>query len=93
MYRYSMKFFKIHSMSTQGAILLAAVIVGLSIFLTTLVFFGGEANRQKLFTRTQATQQRTTPPTLSPEQIKKMQEQRAAQTNKQAPATTTKATQ
>lgn len=92
MYQYNMKFFKIHSMSTQGAIVLAAVIVGLSIFLTTLVFFGGEANRQKLFTKTPAVQQRTTPPTLSPEQIKKIQEQRAAQTNKQA-ATSTKTTE
>lgn len=80
-------------MSTQGAILLAAGIVGLSIFLTTLIFFGGEANRQKLFTKAPTAQQRTTPPTLTPEQIKKMQEQRAAQANKQAPATTTKSTE
>jgi hypothetical protein len=83
-----MKIFKISNMSIPGALILSALIIGISIFLTTLVFFGGDGNRQKLFIKS-PTMQKNTPPTLSPEQIKKLQEQRAAQMNKTAPATTT----
>jgi hypothetical protein len=85
-----MKMFKTQNiMSVQSAILLSGIIISASIFLTTWVFFGGDGNRQKLFTETPSSQRATPPPSLSPEQIKKIQEQRAAQNTKPAPATTT----
>jgi hypothetical protein len=76
-----MKIFRIHTMSVPGALLLSAVIIGVSIFLTVLVFFGGNGNRQKLFLNPSAQKAQT--PTMNPDQIKKMQEQRAAQLEKQ----------
>lgn len=74
-------------MSTQSAILLSGIIIGASIFLTTWVFFGGNGNRQKLFLEN-PTGQRPAPPNLTPEQIKKIQEQRAAQSARPAPTPT-----
>lgn len=44
-----MRLIKISELSTPAAILLSGLIVGLSIFLTTYIFFGGVNNRTKLF--------------------------------------------
>lgn len=86
----SMKLFKISTLSTQTAIILSALIIGASIFVTTWVFFGGDGNRQKLFIQS-PTQNRPTPTNpMTSEQIKKIQEERAAAMQKRtAPATTT----
>ena len=75
-----MKLFKIKDMSTSGAIIFSALLISLSIFVTTWVFFGGNGNRQKLFMKSPTANVQT------PEQIKKMQEQRAAQMQKSAPS-------
>ncbi len=76
-----MKIFKISSMSTSAAIILAAFIVGIFIFITTWIFFGGEGNRQKLFIESPTPYKPAS--SLTPEQIKKIQEQRAEQIKKQ----------
>lgn len=79
-----MKIFKISNISTSFAIILGSLIIGISIFVTVWIFFGGDANRQKLF-QTNPAAQRTTPPTINADQIKKMQEQRAEQMKRVAP--------
>ncbi len=72
----------IANMNIPAAMMLSALIVGLSIFITTWVFFGGDNNRQRLsvknpaFNKDTKTQQ---PASLTPEQIKQIQEQRAKQ--------------
>ncbi len=74
-----MKFVKIKEMSIPGSILLAGLIIGLSVFLTTWIFFGGDNNRQKLFTQAPGSLNRNTQPnTLTPQQIQMIQQQRAA---------------
>lgn len=85
-----MKIFRLEKMSIPTALLLSACIIGLSIFLTVWVFFGGDGNRQKLFME-KAMPQKNTPTPMTPEQIKKIQEQRAAQieAQKQKVATST----
>jgi hypothetical protein len=45
-----MKFFKTKELSVPSAIIISAIIISISIFLTVLFFFGGKNNRQKLFT-------------------------------------------
>ena len=80
-----MKFIKIKEMSIPGAIILSGVIIGLSVFLTTWIFFGGDNNRQKLSTPTPASMnrnaQKNTANTLTPQQIQMIQQQRAATVN------------
>ncbi len=85
-----MKIFKINSMSAQVAIILSAFIVGISIFITTWVFFGGDGNKQKLFIENSTPERPIN--SLTPEQIKKIQEQRAAQMKKAAETETATAT-
>lgn len=86
---------KITNMSIPGAILISGLIVGLSIFLTVWIFFGGDNNRQKLSVKNPAMNRPATQPNqMTPEQIKKIQEQRAQQAAQQItttpkPATTT----
>ena len=70
------------AMITSG--ILSGLIIGLSVFFTTLIFFGGDNNRQKLSVQNPANNVAKPMPqnTLTPEQIKQMQEaqkQRAAQ--------------
>lgn len=93
------KMIKISEMSVPCAMItsgiLAGLIIGLSIFFTTLIFFGGDNNRQKLSVKNPALNRAPQANTLSPEQIKQMQEaqkQRAAQQaaqQKTAPTTNT----
>ena len=90
---------KIQAMSIPGAMLMSALIVGLSIFLSTMVFFGGDNNRQKFSVKNPALNkpaQQTNQ--LSAQQIQQIQQQRAQQQAQQAtqasaptikPATTT----
>lgn len=84
---------KIQNMSIPGAMLLSGLIVGLSVFLTTWVFFGGDNNRQKLSTPTPAAMNRNVqqqPNALTPQQIQLMQQQqqqRADLLKKQATST------
>ncbi len=80
---------KIQNMSIPGAMLLSGLIVGLSVFLTTWIFFGGDNNRQKLMTPNPAAAKRPAQTnSLTPEQIQQIQQQRAAlaQPQAQAPA-------
>ena len=74
-----MKIFKISTISTQAAIILSAFIIGASIFLTTWIFFGGDGNRQKLSVQSQTANKPIQANPMTPEQIKKIQEQRAVQ--------------
>ena len=79
---------KIQNMSIPGAMLLSGIIIGLSIFLSTWVFFGGDNNRQKLSVKNPAlnkSAQQTN--TLTAQQIQQMQQQRAAQMAQQASST------
>jgi hypothetical protein len=82
------KISKINNMSTSGAIMLGSIIIGVSIFLTTWIFFGGEGNRLKLSAENPTNSKPTAPNTMTPEQIKKIQEQRAEQMKKTAPTPT-----
>lgn len=70
---------KISEMSTSSAIVTAGILVSLSIFLTTWIFFGGDNNRQKLFVSNPQVN-RNVPPqnTLTPQQLQQMQQQREA---------------
>jgi hypothetical protein len=75
------KMIKVSEMSVPCAVLLSGIvtglIIGISIFLTTWIFFGGENNRQKLFMKNPAVNnlnRNGQPNTLTPEQIKQMQE-------------------
>ena len=74
------KNFKISEMSVPCAMItsgiLSGLIIGLSIFLTTWIFFGGDNNRQKLFVKNPTNNVARPMPqnTLTPEQIKQMQE-------------------
>jgi hypothetical protein len=72
-------------MSTSSAIVLGSIIIGVSIFLTTWIFFGGDGNRLKLSAENPTNSKPTAPNTMTPEQIKKIQEQRAEQMKKSAP--------
>ncbi len=62
------------AMITSG--ILSGLIIGLSVFLTTWIFFGGDNNRQKLSVKNTANNVARPMPqnTLTPEQIKQMQE-------------------
>ncbi|MEI7513724.1 MAG: hypothetical protein WCJ74_03840 [bacterium] len=86
-----MRLIKIKDMSIPGAILLTGLIVGLSVFLTTWIFFGGDNNRQKLSTPTPASMNRNAQQNgannLTPQQIQMIQQQRAAQVSQQASST------
>jgi membrane glycosyltransferase len=72
------KFPKISEMSVPCAMILSGVlsglIIGLSVYLTTWVFFGGANNRTKLFLDTPQANKPAQVNTLTPEQIKQMQE-------------------
>lgn len=72
-----MKFIK--TISIPGALIISALIISISIFVTGWVFLG-KINAQKLPLKTPPNTQAP----LSPEQIKKMQEERAAQMQKRA---------
>ena len=74
------KFFKIKEISPQTAIIISALIISLSIFLTGWLFLGSHQSN-KIKTPTPPPQR-----TLTPEQIKKIQEDRAAQIQKKNPA-------
>ncbi len=76
-----MRFIKIKEMSVPGAMLLSALIVGLSIFITTWIFFGGDNNRQKLFIQNPSLNRNTQQNTLTPQQLQQIQQQRAAMQN------------
>ena len=84
-------------MSIPGAMLLSALIVGLSIFLTTWVFFGGYNNKQKLSVPNPANARKSAQTnTLTSQQLQQIQQQRAQQqqntpTTVVKPATTTPA--
>lgn len=88
-----MKFTKIKDISIPGAIILSGIIVGLSVFLTTWIFFGGDNNRQKLSTPTPASLNRNAQNganNLTPQQlqmIQQQQQQRASMMNQQASST------
>ena len=74
-----MRIIKIKDLSIPAAILLSGLIVGLSVFLTTWIFFGGDNNRQKLFTpNPSANKQNQQQNTLTPQQIQMIQQQREA---------------
>ena len=85
---------KISEMSIPGAIVLSGLIIGLSVFLTTWVFFGGDNNRQKFFISNPSINRNPQQiNTLTPQQLQMLQQQRAAMmaqqassTNQQAPA-------
>lgn len=80
---------KIQNMSIPGAMLLSGIIIGLSIFLSTWVFFGGDNNRQKLSVKNPALNKSTQQTnTLTSQQIQQIQQQRAAQMAQQASSTT-----
>ena len=71
---------KISNMSIPAAMLLSGLIVGLSVFLTTWVFFGGDNNRQKLSVQNPALNKSAQQANqLTPQQIQQMQQQRAQQ--------------
>ena len=82
-----MKIVKIKEMSIPGAMVLSAIVVGLSIFITTWIFFGGDNNRQKLFVSNPSINRNTQANTLTPQQIQQIQQQRAAQINQQGSST------
>ena len=89
---------KIENMSIPGAMFLSALIVGLSIFISTWVFFGGDNNRQKLSVKNPALNKPAQQANqLTAQQIQQIQQQRAAQMASSTvpaqparPATTTK---
>ena len=93
--------FKVSEMSVPCAMItsgiLSGLIIGLSVFLTTWIFFGGNNNRQKLFISNPAVNRAPQANTLTPDQIKQLQEaqkQRMLQQQKAlvvntAPATNT----
>jgi len=75
------KLVKVQDLSIPASMLLAALIVGLSVFITTWIFFGGDNNRQKLMTPNPASAKRATQAnSLTPQQIQQIQQQRAALT-------------
>ncbi len=76
-----MKLIKIKEMSIPAAMMLSGLIVGLSIFITTWIFFGGDNNRQKLSVSNPALNRTNQPTTLTPQQLQQMQQQRAALMN------------
>jgi biopolymer transport protein ExbD len=80
-----MKLPKIKDISPSGAIIFSGILISLSIFITGLMFLGNSGVKTNLPPRN------TSAPTpLTPEQIKKIQEERAAAMQKRtAPATTT----
>jgi hypothetical protein len=79
-----MKLPKIKDIGPSGAIIFSGILISLSIFITGLMFLGNAGTKTKIPTRTNA------PTPLTPEQIKKIQEDRAATMQKRtAPATTT----
>ena len=79
---------KIQTMSIPGAMILSGLIIGLSIFLTTWIFFGGDNNRQKLSVQNPALNRNSQQAnTLTPQQIQQMQQQRALQMAQQASST------
>ena len=88
-----MKFIKktsegIKNMSIPAAMLTSGLIVGLSIFLTTWIFFGGDNNRQKLSVKNPALNKSAQQSnSLTPQQIQQIQQQRAAQMAQQASST------
>jgi hypothetical protein len=94
------KMFKINEMSVPCAMItsgiLSGLIIGLSVFLTTWIFFGGDNNRQKLSVANPALNRALQANTPTPDQIKaiqqaqqqKMQEQNVPVV-KPEPATTT----
>jgi hypothetical protein len=88
---------KIQTMSIPGAMLMSGLIVGLSIFISTWVFFGGDNNRQKLSVKNPALNKPAQQANqLSAQQIQQIQQQRAQQqqntpTTVVKPATTTPA--
>lgn len=77
----------IKTMSVPVAVIISALIISISIFVTGWVFLG-KINAQKLPLKTPPTAQAP----LSPEQMKKMQEERAAQMQKRAAAPTATST-
>lgn len=83
-------------MNLPWAIIVGSLIIGLSIFFTTWIFFGGDNNRQKLFTPNPATTNRPAQQTLTPQQIQQLQlqqqQQREALLNQNRPATSTPVT-
>ena len=83
-----MKLIRIKDMSIPGSILLSGLIIGLSVFLTTWIFFGGENNRQKLSTPTPGSVNKNAQSnSLTPQQIQMIQQQRAAAMNQSASTT------
>ncbi len=71
---------KIQTMSIPGAMLMSGLIVGLSIFISTWVFFGGDNNRQKLSVKNPALNKPAQQANqLSAQQIQQIQQQRAQQ--------------
>lgn len=91
-----MRFSKIKEMSVPESILISGILISLSIFVTTWIFFGGDNNRQKLFTPNPALgNKKAQTNTLTPQQIQIIQQQRAASANQSSstiPATDTKVT-
>ena len=86
---------KSRGMSIPTAIILSGLIVGLSAFLTMLIFFGGDTNRQKLSTKAPGNgvskeKQQQTSNTPTPQQIQmiqQQQQQRAALLRQQSVST------
>ena len=76
-----MRFIKIKEMSIPGAILLSGLIIGLSVFLTTWIFFGGDNNRQKLSVQNPSLNRPAQVNPLTPQQIQQIQQQRATMQN------------
>ena len=75
-----MKIIKVKEMSIQGSIILSGIIIGLSIFLTTWIFFGGDNNRQKLSVSNPALSRNVQQGNfLTPEQIQQIQQRAATQ--------------
>ena len=84
-----MRFINVKEMSIPGAMLLSGLIVGLSIFITTWIFFGGDNNRQKLFVSNPSINRNIAPQnTLTPQQLQQIQQQREAMLNQQSAAGT-----
>lgn len=79
---------KIANMSVPCAILTSGLTVGLSVFLTTWVFFGGDNNRQKFSVKNPAlnrtTQQANQLTAQQIQQQQQMQQQRQALLDQQA---------
>jgi hypothetical protein len=65
-----MRLFKIKEISVPWAILITGLMISLSVFLTTWVFFGGPNNRTKLFLENPPKNSQNT---LTPQQIQLMQ--------------------